>query len=66
MFYRYSNFFLKKKKNKRDTPKSVLKKITAGCQWFTPVTLATWEAEIGRIMVQGQPGKIVCKTPSPK
>jgi hypothetical protein len=21
------------------------------CQWLTPVTLTTWEAEIGRIMV---------------
>jgi hypothetical protein len=24
------------------------------------------EAEIGRIMVRGQPGQIVCETPSPK
>jgi hypothetical protein len=23
----------------------------AGCQWFMPVILATWEAEIGRIVV---------------
>jgi hypothetical protein len=28
-------------------------------QWFTPVILATPEAEIRRIMVQSQPGKIV-------
>jgi hypothetical protein len=35
-------------------------------QWLTPVTLATWEAEIRRIVVQGQPGQIVLKTPSPK
>jgi hypothetical protein len=25
-----------------------------------PVTLVTWEAEIERIAVQGQPGQIVC------
>jgi hypothetical protein len=31
-----------------------------------PVILAAWEAEIGRIEVPGQPGEIVCKTPSPK
>jgi hypothetical protein len=29
------------------------------------VILATWEAEIGRIIVQGQPGKIVQEIPSP-
>jgi hypothetical protein len=31
-----------------------------------PVILATWEAEIRRIMVQGQSGKIAYKTSSPK
>jgi hypothetical protein len=31
-----------------------------------PVILATWGAEIRRIMVQGQPRKIAWKTPSPK
>jgi hypothetical protein len=31
-----------------------------------PVTLATWEADIRRIVVQDQPGQIVHKTPSPK
>jgi hypothetical protein len=25
--------------------------------WLTPVILATWEAEIRRIMVQGHPGQ---------
>jgi hypothetical protein len=24
-------------------------------QWFIPLILASWEAEIGRFMVQGQP-----------
>jgi hypothetical protein len=35
-------------------------------QWSIPVILATWEAEIGRIRVPGQPKKIVHETPSPK
>jgi hypothetical protein len=30
------------------------------------VILATWEAEIRRIVAGGQPGEIVPKTPSPK
>jgi hypothetical protein len=28
-----------------------MKKHLVGCPWFTPVILATWEAEIGRITV---------------
>jgi hypothetical protein len=37
-----------------------------GCWWLTLIILATWEAEIGKIKVRGQPKKIVLKTPSPK
>jgi hypothetical protein len=40
--------------------------ILAGCKWLMHVILATWEAEIGSFVVQGQPGKIVHETPSPK
>jgi hypothetical protein len=38
----------------------------AGQQWLMPAILATWEAEIRRMEVPGQPGQIVHKTPSPK
>jgi hypothetical protein len=31
-----------------------LKKIISWEQWLTPIILATWEAEIRRIAVQGQ------------
>jgi hypothetical protein len=37
-----------------------------GCWWFTPVILATWEAEIRRIEVQDQPKQIVHETLSLK
>jgi hypothetical protein len=35
-------------------------------QWFILVILAIWEAEIGRVKVQGQPRQRVLETPSPK
>jgi hypothetical protein len=35
---------------------------TAGNWWLTPVILATWEADIGRIVVGGQPEQIIQET----
>jgi hypothetical protein len=34
--------------------------------WLTPVILATWETEVRRIVVRGQPRQIVHKTISQK
>jgi hypothetical protein len=48
-----------KKKKRRLTVK-------ARHQWLTPAILATWEAEIRRIMVQSQPRQIVPETLSQK
>jgi hypothetical protein len=33
-------------------------------RWLTPEILVTWEAEIRRIAVQGQPGEIALMSPS--
>jgi hypothetical protein len=35
-------------------------------KWLTPVILAIWEAEMGRIVVRGWPRQIVLEIPSPK
>jgi hypothetical protein len=35
-------------------------------QWVIPIILDTGEAEMGRIVIQGQPGQIVQEIPSPK
>jgi hypothetical protein len=32
-------------------------------RWLMLIILATWEAEIGRILVHSQPRQIVCETP---
>jgi hypothetical protein len=40
--------------------------VLAGHLWLIPVILATWEADIRRITVQGQFWQIVGKIPSPK
>jgi hypothetical protein len=36
------------------------------CPWLMPVTIATWEAELKRITVGGQPGQMFTRPPSPK
>jgi hypothetical protein len=46
--------------------KKYLKNISTMCQWLMPVILATWEVEIRRITVPGQPPQIVHKTPISK
>jgi hypothetical protein len=49
---------------KRHFSSSLQEHQTDQAQWFKPIILASWEAEIGRIMVQGQPEQKVCQTSS--
>jgi hypothetical protein len=43
-----------------------LTKERQGHWWLLPIILATWEAETGKITVQGQPRQIVLETPISK
>jgi hypothetical protein len=43
-----------------------VKKIEEPGAIIMPVILAIWEADIGRIVIQGQPWQVVSKTPFPK
>jgi hypothetical protein len=36
--------------------------LSAGCQWYIPITLAIQEGEIRKTAVQSQPRQIVCET----
>jgi hypothetical protein len=38
----------------------------AGCWWLMPLILVTWETEVRKISIQGQPRHIVWKTPISK
>jgi hypothetical protein len=48
-----------KKPNKQKT------KLLTWRWWLMPIILPTWETEIGRIMIGGQPGQITRENPSP-
>jgi hypothetical protein len=50
------------KKKRKNTNKRYKQKML-GHWWLTLVILATWEAEIGKIVVRGQPRQIIHKTP---
>jgi hypothetical protein len=57
----------RKKSHKESTKKKALKKKKRiyKSQWFTPVILATWEAEMRGPWIKASQGT-VCETPSPK
>jgi hypothetical protein len=42
---------------------SLLKTTQCWMWWFTPVILAIWEAEIGKVKIPGQPRQIVFEIP---
>jgi hypothetical protein len=54
-------FWFKISPDKKLTRPHLKDQARAGCQWLTPVILATQKAEI-RIAVQSQPRQIVCET----
>jgi hypothetical protein len=47
-------------------PNTKRRKLITGCWWFMPVILAIQEAEMRRIVVRSQPGKIVLQDPISK
>jgi hypothetical protein len=47
-------------------PLEGIKKVLAGCQWLTPIILATQETESRRSAIQSQPEKTALKTLSQK
>jgi hypothetical protein len=59
-------YSFKSKKIPVNSSPSIGNQICAGHWWLTPLILATWEAEIRRIEVQGQSGQIDHKNPFPK
>jgi hypothetical protein len=55
---------LREKDNCSDKKKKPNKQNVGQVQCLQPIILATWEAEIGRIIVGGQPRQKVNETPS--
>jgi hypothetical protein len=50
----------------REHSRLSIKEVVAGHVWLTPIILATQEAEIRKIIIQSQPGQIICETLSQK
>jgi hypothetical protein len=55
-FFLQSYFFFLIRLNRGIQPLGK-ERTTAGLWWLMPINLATWEAEIRRIVVRGQAGK---------